>query len=91
MRAAKSNCIGELSPPAAAGLSRREAEARQLEYNTGGPKERDNYLGVLKSGGSDYPVEILRRAGLDMASPAPYRAVVASFKDTMDQAEALLA
>ena len=35
--------------------------------------------------------KILRRAGLDMASPAPYRAIVASFKDTMDQAEALLA
>ena len=57
----------------------------------GGAKERDNYLGVLKAGGSDYPVEILRRAGLDMASPAPYRALVATFKDTLDQAEALLA
>ena len=57
----------------------------------GGPKERDNYLTVLKSGGSDYPVEILRRAGLDMASPTPYRALVATFKDTLNQAEALLA
>ncbi|WP_448663208.1 oligoendopeptidase F [Sphingomonas sp. CJ20] len=57
----------------------------------GGPKERDNYLSVLKAGGSDYPVDILKRAGLDMASPAPYRALVASFKDTLDQAEALLA
>jgi oligoendopeptidase F len=56
----------------------------------GGARERDNYLGVLKAGGSDYPVEILRRAGLDMAGPAPYRALVASFKDTLDQAEALL-
>ncbi|MBO9621412.1 MAG: oligoendopeptidase F [Sphingomonas sp.] len=57
----------------------------------GGAKERDNYLSVLKAGGSDYPVEILRRAGLDMASPAPYQALVAAFKDTLDQAEALLA
>lgn len=56
----------------------------------GGAKERDNYLGVLKAGGSDYPYEILKRAGLDMASPAPYRAVVAAFKDTMDQVEALM-
>ncbi|MEO6040370.1 MAG: M3 family oligoendopeptidase [Croceibacterium sp.] len=56
----------------------------------GGAKERDNYLSVLKAGGSDYPVEILRRAGLDMASPAPYRALVASFKNTLDQAEALV-
>jgi oligoendopeptidase F len=56
----------------------------------GGPKERDNYLSVLKAGGSDYPVDILKRAGLDMASPAPYQALVATFKDTLDQAEALL-
>jgi len=32
-----------------------------------------------------------QRAGLDMASPAPYQAVVATFKDTLDQAEALIA
>ncbi|TGX54967.1 oligoendopeptidase F [Sphingomonas gei] len=57
----------------------------------GGAKERDNYLSVLKAGGSDYPVDILKRAGLDMASPAPYQALVAAMKDTLDQAEALLA
>jgi oligoendopeptidase F len=57
----------------------------------GGAKERDNYLSVLKAGGSDYPVEILKRAGLDIASPAPYQALVATFKDTLDQAKALLA
>ncbi|WP_242183032.1 oligoendopeptidase F [Sphingomonas sp. CARO-RG-8B-R24-01] len=56
----------------------------------GGAKERDTYLTMLKSGGSDYPTEILKRAGLDMASPAPYRAVVATFKDTLDQVEALI-
>lgn len=56
----------------------------------GGAKERDNYLSVLKAGGSDYPVDILKRAGLDMASPAPYQALIATFKDTLDQAEALL-
>ncbi|HEX7656584.1 MAG TPA: oligoendopeptidase F [Sphingomonas sp.] len=57
----------------------------------GGAKERDNYLTVLKSGGSDYPVDILKRAGLDMTTPAPYQAVVAVFKDTLDQVEALMA
>ncbi|WP_242139403.1 oligoendopeptidase F [Sphingomonas sp. TREG-RG-20F-R18-01] len=56
----------------------------------GGAKERDTYLTMLKSGGSDYPTEILKRAGLDMASPVPYRAVVATFKDTLDQVEALI-
>jgi oligoendopeptidase F len=57
----------------------------------GGAKERDNYLNVLRAGGSDYPVDILKRAGLDMTTPAPYQAVVATMKDTLDQAEALLA
>lgn len=57
----------------------------------GGAKERDNYLSVLKAGGSDYPYDILKRAGLDMASPSPYQAVVAAFKDTLDQVEALIA
>ncbi|MEZ0244767.1 MAG: oligoendopeptidase F [Sphingomonas sp.] len=56
----------------------------------GGPKERDNYLSVLKAGGSDYPVEILKRAGLDMTTPAPYQALIANFKDVLDQAEALI-
>src|SRR5262249_68168 len=39
-----------------------------------GAQGRDNYLGVLKAGGSDYPVDVLKKAGLDMTTPAPYRA-----------------
>ncbi|MDH7972680.1 oligoendopeptidase F [Sphingomonas sp. AR_OL41] len=57
----------------------------------GGATERDNYLSVLKAGGSDYPVDILKRAGLDMATPAPYQAIIATFKETLDQAEELMA
>lgn len=33
---------------------------------------------------------ILRRAGLDMTTPTPYRAVVATLKATLDQKEALV-
>jgi oligoendopeptidase F len=57
----------------------------------GGAKERDTYLTVLKAGGSDYPTEILKRAGLDMTTPTPYRALVKLMSDTMDQVEALIA
>src|SRR6185295_13154180 len=49
------------------------------------PKMRDRYLEVLKAGGSDYPVAILKRAGLDMTSPAPYRALVARMNGIVDQ------
>ena len=58
---------------------------------TGGPEARDRYLGVLRAGGSDYGYEILRKAGLDMATAAPYQAMVATFAKLLDQAEALIA
>ena len=68
------------------------ASAYFSERTIGGdPKEVENYLNVLRAGGSDYPVEILKRAGLDMTSPAPYRALVAKFNRALDQIEALMA
>ena len=56
----------------------------------GGAAERDRYLSVLRAGGSDYGYAILRKAGLDMATPAPYRTLIATFAQVLDQAEALL-
>jgi len=56
----------------------------------GGAAERESYLNVLRTGGSDYPNDILKRAGLDMTSPAPYRALIAKFARTLDQVEALM-
>jgi oligoendopeptidase F len=60
------------------------------QVKTGGVKARENYLGVLRAGGSDYPVTVLKNAGLDMTSPAPYRALVERFSKTLDQVEALI-
>jgi oligoendopeptidase F len=57
----------------------------------GGAAERERYLDALRAGGSDYPTEILRRAGLDMTTPAPYRALVTEFGRVLDEAESLLA
>ncbi len=56
----------------------------------GGPAERDRYLAILKAGGSDYPIDILKRGGLDMTTATPYRALVTEFAKVMDQAEALI-
>ncbi|MBT5485184.1 MAG: oligoendopeptidase F, partial [Gammaproteobacteria bacterium] len=50
----------------------------------------DNYKNLLRAGGSDYPYEILRAAGVDMATPEPYRAVVDRMNAIMDEMEALL-
>jgi oligoendopeptidase F len=43
-----------------------------------------------KAGGSDYPCSLLKNAGVDMAQPGPYRAVVAKMNAIMDEMEVLL-
>lgn len=39
----------------------------------------ERYLTLLSAGGSDYPIELLKRCGVDMASPAPVEATLALF------------
>ena len=51
----------------------------------------ENYKNLLRAGGSDYPYTLLSNAGVDMATPAPYRAVVAKMNAIMDEMEAILA
>ena len=55
-----------------------------------GPKARDNYIEFLKSGSSDYPVELLKIAGVDMASPQPVKMAMETFKDLVDELEKIL-
>jgi len=55
-----------------------------------GEAARDRFIEVLRAGGSAYPYEILKTAGLDMAEPEPYRAAVRRMDDIMDRIEALL-
>jgi oligoendopeptidase F len=50
----------------------------------------ENYKNLLRAGGSDYPYELLRRAGVDLATAAPYRSVIARMNAVMDEMEALL-
>lgn len=57
----------------------------------GGEAAREEYLDLLRAGGSDYPYELLRDTGVDLASPAPYEALVAYMNEVMDQIETLLA
>ncbi len=51
----------------------------------------DRYLGLLRAGGSGYPYEMVKAAGVDLATPAPYQALVAQMNRIMDEMEALLA
>jgi oligoendopeptidase F len=50
----------------------------------------DNYKNLLRAGGSDYPYELLRAAGVDLATPEPYQAVVNRMNAIMDEMESLL-
>lgn len=52
--------------------------------------ERDAYLGALKAGGSDYPIDVLKKAGVDMTTPEPYRAMLGKFSRTLDEMEKLI-
>lgn len=52
---------------------------------SGGEKERDDYLGFLKSGSSRYPMETLKQAGVDMSSPEPVNALLDHFDLQLSQ------
>jgi oligoendopeptidase F len=54
-----------------------------------GAPARDRYINMLKAGGSDYAYELYKKAGIDMATPAPYQALVARMSRIMDQIDAL--
>ncbi|MFT3831240.1 MAG: oligoendopeptidase F [Opitutaceae bacterium] len=55
------------------------------------PGAVETYLGLLKAGGSDYPYDLVKKAGVDLATPEPYRALVRRMNSIMDQIEAILA
>jgi oligoendopeptidase F len=66
------------------------AEAIRAEKGKGTAR-RDAYLAMLKAGGSRYPIDLLRDAGVDMTTSGPFRAAIADMNATMDQMEKILA
>jgi len=48
---------------------------------------RDRYLGLLRAGGNDYPMEQLRKAGVDLSQPDTVRAVVDQLDDLVTRLE----
>jgi oligoendopeptidase F len=63
------------------------AEAAAAKPST---KARDAYLTMLSSGSSKYAIDLLKDAGVDMTTPAPFNAAMADMNSVMDQMEALL-
>jgi oligoendopeptidase F len=71
----------------ATGFSAATSFAKQI-LDEGQPAV-DRYLGFLKSGGSDYSLNILKKAGVDMSTPEPIKQAMSVFSSLLDQMEEL--
>lgn len=72
----------------ATGISAAVALSEKVLANEPGAIEK--YLGFLKSGGSKFPLETLKEAGVDMASSAPVESTLRLFERRLGELEALL-
>ena len=72
----------------ATGISAALALAKKV--TGGGEKEKNNYFEFLKSGGSRYPIESLKVAGVDMEKVEPVQAACDTFKSIVEQLKDLL-
>jgi oligoendopeptidase F len=55
-----------------------------------GTAKRDAYLTMLSSGSSKYPIDLLKDAGVDMTTPAPFASAMTEMNKVMDEMEKLL-
>ncbi|HZG87209.1 MAG TPA: oligoendopeptidase F [Paenibacillus sp.] len=69
----------------ATGFSAATSFAKQI-LDEGQPAV-DRYMGFLKSGGSDFSINILKKAGVDMSSPEPIRQAMDVFKGLVEEME----
>ena len=50
----------------------------------------ERYIEFLSAGGSDYPIALLKKAGVDMTNAEPFNKTMAAMNRTMDEIEAIL-
>lgn len=72
----------------ATGYSAATAIANKI-LNEGEPA-RKAYIDFLKTGESNYPIELLKMAGVDMSSPKPIKAAMETFKELVEEFESLV-
>ncbi len=56
----------------------------------GEPNAVENYLGFLKSGSSDYSLNVLKKAGVDLTTPQPVEETFAVMESYIDRLEKLI-
>ncbi len=67
------------------------ATAVSRDIAEGGQEVRDRYIDeFLSAGGSDYPIPILQRIGVNMTTTEPYQLAFRKMEATMDEMEKLL-
>jgi len=74
----------------ATGISAAAALTDQI-LEEGQPAVERYINNFLKAGSSDYPIEVLKAAGVDMTTKAPVEAALRQFERVLDEFEALLA
>ncbi len=67
------------------------AEALSADVLAGVPGAPERYLDFLRAGGSRYPLEALRLAGVDLTSPEPIEQAFETLEALVDRLEGLLA
>ena len=72
----------------ATGISAATALSKQILEE--GQPAVERYLEFLKSGSSDYPIEVLKKAGVDMTKAEPVRAALKVFEEKLNELESLL-
>jgi oligoendopeptidase F len=72
----------------ATGISGAHALAHGILASQPGARER--YLDFLKSGGSRFPLDALREAGVDLSSPEPVEQAFAVLSGLVDRLEKII-
>lgn len=72
----------------ATGISAATALSKQILEE--GQPAVDRYLEFLQSGSSNYPIEVLKKAGVDMTKAEPVREALQVFEEKLNELEALL-
>ncbi len=67
------------------------SEALASRVKTGDSAATKRYLEFLSAGGSNYPIDLLKNAGVDMTTDEPLNLTIQSMNRAMDEMEKLLA
>ena len=66
------------------------SEALAAKVKSGGTVAREKYLNFLKAGSSDYPINVLKKAGVDMNSLESVLAVTNKMQSLLDELEKII-